>query len=96
MPQFQFLNFPAIPKWHSGFITEITLSPKVATTTNNKDEDENEEFVAARARGSSRPTKTRSNFPKEGDTIRGVMGGVSFDAVIIVRARLAQYTLISC
>lgn len=51
----QFLDFPAMPTWHSGFITSIAATDP------------------------SKPLE-------KGATISGVMGGVTFTAVILVRA----------
>ena len=66
------LNFPAIPDWHQGFITSIALIPK--TETKSKDEQVDATVVKSQV----------THVPQEGDTVTGVMGGVSFNAIIIV------------
>ncbi|KAL8769421.1 MAG: hypothetical protein Q9209_004649 [Squamulea sp. 1 TL-2023] len=73
----EFLDFAAIPTWHTGFITTLNLIPKHSITQNAKDG----ELEGGHANTLGRNIQKRT--PQEGDTITGLMGGVHFTASVV-------------
>ncbi len=71
-PPDQLLTFSAYPTWHTGFITSIALRRKRDRRDGGADVD-----VADKG--------PESKFAEKGDEVYGVMGGVRFNAVVLVR-----------
>ena len=68
----QLLTFDAYPTWHNDFITSIALRRK---------RDQRDDEINVDGAGKA----PESKFAKKGDEVYGVMGGVRFNAVVLVR-----------
>ena len=77
----QLLTFDAYPRWHTGFITSI------ASTRANAERGKKQANDASPNNTNGDPTSEtgQETFPAKGDEVHGVMGGVVFNAIVLVR-----------